>query len=101
MHGHYSRRRAALSLYDSPHSRAREADQHHRPGRGLGNRAADGEVETEAARPVSDKIVSEGQVDVGPPKSEPRLMTLSRKKLSATARFLKVKSKISTPCREW
>ncbi len=76
---------------------AREADQHHRPGRGLGNRAADGEVEAKAARPVSDEIIGDGQVDAGPPKLEPRLMTLSRKKLSATARLLKVESRISTP----
>jgi hypothetical protein len=33
----------------------READQHHRPSGRLGDRAADGEVEAKAARPVSDK----------------------------------------------
>ena len=44
----------------------READQHHRPGRGLGDRAANGEVEAKAARPVSDKCVAEGQVEGGP-----------------------------------
>ena len=76
---------------------AGEADQHHRPGRGLRNRAADREVVAVPPRPVSDKIVSDGQVDAGPPKSEPRAMTRSSKKLSATARLLKVESRSSTP----
>src|SRR6202034_1996480 len=44
-----------------------EADQHHRPGRGLGRRAkaSHSEVETKAAGPVSDERVAEGQVDGG------------------------------------
>src|SRR6185312_466603 len=44
-------------------AKAREADQHHRPGRSLGNRAADGEVESKAAGPVGDEIVAERQID--------------------------------------
>ena len=50
---------------------AGEAEEHHRPGRGLGNRAAHGEVEAEAAGPVSDKRVAEGQIDVGPEARSP------------------------------
>src|ERR1700733_9976581 len=47
-------------------AQSREANEHHRPGRGLGNRAANGEVEAKATGPVSDKRVAKGQVDIGP-----------------------------------
>ena len=44
---------------------ALEADQHHGPGRGLRDCSADGEVEAEAAGPVSEEPVAEGQIEVG------------------------------------
>jgi len=44
---------------------ARETEQHHRPSRRFGYRAANSEVETKAAGPVSSQRVANGQIDIG------------------------------------
>ena len=48
-----------------------EAEQHHRPRRGLRNRATYGEVETKAAGPIRDEIVPERQIDARAPSRSP------------------------------
>jgi hypothetical protein len=62
--------------------KACEAYQHHRPSGGLRDRTADGKIEAETAASVCNEIVTAGQIDAGL-EYEPRLITVSLKKLLA------------------
>ncbi len=78
-------------------TQAGEAEQHHRPGRGFREPRRRRRSRNQSRRTRRRRDCTRTSDRCRVPKSEPRSMTLSRKKLSATDRLLKVVSRISTP----